>query len=84
MTRLSADASLFQLGWGARARRIRATITGRTGLVAVEIASDKHLTKALLEQAGLPVPRGEIVDTEAQALAAMRRLRGQQAARWCW
>jgi cyanophycin synthetase len=72
--RLADASSLFQLGWGARAQRVRATITGRTGHVAVDIASDKHLTKRLLSEAGIAVPRGEIVQTVQGALAVMQRL----------
>ena len=75
VTRLSTEASLFQLGWGAAAQRVRATITGRTSLVAAQIASDKHLTKRLLADAGIPVPRGEIARSLEEAVAAWRRLR---------
>lgn len=52
------DDSLVQLGHGKRARRIAATLTSGTSCIAADIASDKHLTKALLEQAGLRVPEG--------------------------
>ena len=79
VTRLSTEASLFQLGWGASAQRVRATITGRTSLAAVQIASDKHLTKRLLADAGIPVPRGEIVRLPDEAVAVWSRLRGPAA-----
>ncbi|HZX28495.1 MAG TPA: cyanophycin synthetase, partial [Telluria sp.] len=72
--RLSEDANLFQLGWGSRQKRIQATATGNTGLVAADIASDKHLTKELLAQAGVPVPEGETVDTVEDALRVARAL----------
>jgi cyanophycin synthetase len=68
--RLLDSANLFQLGWGSRQQRLQATITGRTGYIAVAIASDKQLTKTLLEQAGLPVPEGETVRTVEAALQA--------------
>jgi len=70
--RLSNDASLFQLGWGARQQRLQATITGRSGQIAVSIASDKDLTKQLLSAAGVPVPRGRTVTTLEEAVEAMR------------
>src|SRR3954470_22309292 len=73
--RLAGATSLFQLGWGAQAKRVRATITGDSSYLAVDIASDKDLTKQLLAEAGLPVPRGETVRTVERALAFMQRLR---------
>src|SRR5450830_175298 len=56
--RLTEDANMFLLGWGAQQKRLQATITGDTGHIAVGIASDKQLTKALLQEAGVPVPEG--------------------------
>src|SRR3712207_8798766 len=44
----------------------------QTSSVAVELASDKDLTKLVLEQAAVPVPRGEVVETEDEALGAFR------------
>jgi cyanophycin synthetase len=70
------DQSLIQLGHGSRQKRIRASITGDTSQVAVDIAGDKNLTKQLLAQAGLPVPRGVVVRSEEEAVAQTRRLRG--------
>jgi len=75
-TRITEHANLFQLGWGSRQRRLQATLTGATSQVAVEMASNKHLTKTLLRQAGLPVPAGDIVTSAAQALRVARGLRG--------
>ncbi len=66
--------SLVQLGQGVHQQRIRATMTSRTGGIAVDIASDKKLTNRLLDSAGLPVPRSEVVDTEDDAVAAARRI----------
>ncbi len=74
--RITEEANLFQLGWGSRQRRLQATVTGDTGHVAVKIASDKHLTKALLSEANLPVPQGDTVTTIDEALRTARRLRG--------
>jgi cyanophycin synthetase len=72
--RLTDEANLFQLGWGARQKRLQATITGATNNIAVGIASDKQLTKTLLDQAGCPVPAGETVTTLAQAQRVARRI----------
>jgi cyanophycin synthetase len=72
--RLTDNANLFQLGWGSRQKRLQATITGATNNIAVGIASDKQLTKALLEQAGCPVPVGETVTSLPQAQRVARRI----------
>jgi cyanophycin synthetase len=72
--RLADGASLFQLGWGARQRRIQATVTEASGHIAVSIASDKALTKRLLAEAGVPVPQGRVVRTLAGAQQAAREV----------
>ncbi|MFI5262295.1 MAG: cyanophycin synthetase, partial [Candidatus Limnocylindrales bacterium] len=64
--------SLIQLGQGVHQQRIRATMTSRTAAIAVDIASDKGLTNTLLNAAGLPVPRSEVVDDEEGAVAGAR------------
>jgi cyanophycin synthetase len=66
--------SLVQLGWGVRAKRLRASITGATPFLAVEAAGDKDLTKALLSAAGVPVPEGEVVRSADGAVEAARNL----------
>lgn len=55
------NGSLLQLGTGKYRRFIQATMTQSTSAVAVDIASDKALTKELLERAGIPVPFGTTV-----------------------
>jgi len=57
--------SLCQLGYGANQKRIQATVTSQTSSIGVEIACDKEDTKFLLEQAEIPIPKGEIIRTEA-------------------
>lgn len=70
------EKSLVQLGWGARRKLIRASITGQTSHIAVETAGDKALTKALLAGAGVPAPRGGVVRTLEDALVQAERIRG--------
>lgn len=66
--------SLVQLGQGVHQQRIRATMTSRTSGIAVDIAGDKNLTNRLLDSAGLPVPRADVVEDVEAAVAAARRL----------
>ncbi|MFC8500892.1 cyanophycin synthetase [Pedococcus sp. NPDC057267] len=68
------SASLVQLGQGVHAQRIRATMTSKTGALAVDIASDKDMTTRLLASAGLPVPKQETVRSADGAAAAARRI----------
>lgn len=68
------EQSLIQLGHGKYQQRIQATITGRTPHISVELASDKEETNKILAGLGLPVPRQELVQSEAQAVRAGNRL----------
>ena len=72
--RLSEESNLFQLGWGSRQKRLQATMTGATNSIAVGIAGDRHLTRTLLEQAGVPVPEGDMVTTVEAAQRLARRI----------
>lgn len=69
------DGSLIQLGYGKYQQRLRASISGKTPLIAVETAGDKDLTKRLLAESGVPVPRGAVVRDADSAVAEARRLR---------
>jgi len=55
--------SLVQLGLGRNLHRIQATLTDSTSAIGVEIAQDKDDTKRVLENIGLPVPKGDVVRT---------------------
>ena len=68
------DQSLVQLGHGKYQQRIQATVSGRTPHIAVELASDKEETNKILASLGLPVPRQELVQSEAQAVRAASRI----------
>lgn len=68
------DSSLILFGHGKHQKRIRASCSDMTSEVATEIAADKDLTKLLLDQAGLPVPRGELVRSADDAVSAARDL----------
>lgn len=64
------DGNLVQLGYGARQRRIWTAETDQTSAIAEGIASDKDLTKTLLEACGVPTPGGRVVDSPADAWEA--------------
>lgn len=68
------ESSLVQLGYGKYQRRIRATVTSETRNIAVEIAADKRLTRKMLDDLGLPVPRQSEVYDADEAVAEAERL----------
>jgi cyanophycin synthetase len=55
------DYNLVQLGEGKYQRRIEASITSQTSMIGVETAGNKRLTKHMLGDAGIPVPKGTVV-----------------------
>lgn len=66
--------SLCQLGYGTNQKRIQATVTSQTSSIGVELACDKEDTKFLLEQAEVPIPKGDIVRSEAGLRDAVDRI----------
>jgi cyanophycin synthetase len=57
---MSARA-MVQLGYGANQKRIQATLSDHSSILAVELACDKEGTKTVLRDAGIPVPRGTVI-----------------------
>ena len=57
------DQSLVQLGYGVHQKRIQATTTVNTNMISVDIAGNKHATKKLLGDMGIPVPKGYKIQT---------------------
>lgn len=53
---------LIQLGYGVNQKRIQATMTDQTGILGVELACDKEATKRILANAGIPVPKGTVIN----------------------
>lgn len=69
-----SDLSLVQLGQGRFQRRIWTAETDRTPAIAEAISRDKQLTKRLLDAAGVPVPKGRLVGSAAEAWHAAAEL----------
>ncbi|MGD8268246.1 MAG: cyanophycin synthetase, partial [Desulfobacterales bacterium] len=62
------DYNLVQLGEGKYQKRIQAAMTSNTSLIGVETAGNKRLTKIMLDDAGIPVPKGTVVRKQASAI----------------
>jgi len=71
--RLNKDSHI-QLGYGARQKRIQASITSNTSAIAVETADEKTAVKEYLKKAGIPVPNGRLVATQDEAIEAFNEL----------
>lgn len=62
-----SEGNLVQLGHGIKQRRIWTAESDQTGAIAESISRDKDLTKTLLENCGLPVPEGRLVESPEDA-----------------
>lgn len=62
-------SSILQLGSGKYTRYLEASLTDSSGCVSVDLAGNKHLTKRILSEAGIPVPYGDIAYTSGSAAA---------------
>jgi cyanophycin synthetase len=57
----SSVRAMVQLGYGVHQKRIQATLSDRSSILAVELACDKEGTKIMLQDAGIPVPKGTTI-----------------------
>lgn len=65
------ESSLVTFGYGSKQKKIRATMTGSTSSIGVDIAGDKDDTKKLLERAHIPVPKGVMIRDEQDLREAL-------------
>jgi cyanophycin synthetase len=72
---LSARA-MIQLGYGVHQKRIQATLSDLSGILGVELACDKEGTKQILRDAGVPVPRGTVIQYLDELEAAIEEVGG--------
>ncbi len=66
--------SLVQLGEGARQHRIWTAETDSTSSIGENVAQDKELTKMLLRNVGVPVPRGRVALSPEEACEVAREI----------
>ena len=76
-TRITEHDALYQLGTGSRQRRYHPRLPNDTPLMGAWIAQDRQLTRALLDEACVPIPQGGTVDHLDDALRVARRLGGR-------
>lgn len=66
--------TLYQFGIGQGSRLLNSSFIDTTGVIGVRVAANKLATAILLRRAGLPAPDHELVENEADAVAAAARL----------
>jgi cyanophycin synthetase len=71
--RLNEDSHI-QLGYGAHQKQIQASITSHTSAIAVEVADEKTRVKEYLKKSGIPVPNGQVVSTQEEAIAVFNEI----------
>lgn len=69
-----SEYSFVQLGWGKNRHFVQAALSDSTSHLAVQMAGDKDDTKRRLAKFSIPVPDGEIVENEAEAVEAFKEL----------
>ena len=68
------DDSHIQLGYGANQKQIQASITCHTSAIAVETADEKTRVKTYLKRSGIPVPNGQRISTQEEAVAVFNEI----------
>lgn len=68
------DTGYYQIGYGKQGRRFEATIGAQTSCVSADIASDKELTKKLLINQNIPVPKGVEVSNILELLRQSNKI----------
>jgi len=67
---------LIQLGYGVHQKRMQATMSSHTSILGVELACDKEGTKRILANAGVPVPRGTVINYSDELEKAIQEVGG--------
>ncbi|MBB6610911.1 cyanophycin synthetase [Pontibacter sp. Tf4] len=68
------QTSHIHLGYGIYQKRIQAAMSNNTSFFGVENAGNKNITKDILEDAGIPVPKGRTVYSLKQLEEAIEEL----------
>lgn len=68
------ESELIHLGYGVHQKRIQAAMTNNTSSFGVDSAGNKNITKLILGESGIPVPKGHIVYTTRELEEAINEL----------
>jgi cyanophycin synthetase len=56
-----SSRAMIQFGYGSAHKRLQATLSQHSSILGVELACDKEGTKTILDESGIPVPRGTLI-----------------------
>lgn len=68
------NTGVLQLGYGKYSRLVEASLTDSPCCISVDMAGNKHLTKYILKNNGIPVPHGDIAYTVQSACSAAAQI----------
>lgn len=68
------NSSLITLGYGRNQKKIWASVSSKTSSIGVDVASDKELTKCILNANFIPTPKGMIISSEEALNEAIEQL----------
>lgn len=68
------SGSILRLGYGKNSRTIEASLPDSTSCIAVDIASNKQLTKKILLDNNIPVPHGLVIKNVEEVLEAVQEI----------
>lgn len=71
--RLGKD-SLLQLGYGCQMRLVEASLPDSTSCIAVDLAKNKYYAKKMLMEHLIPVPDGDIAESEYEAVNLAKKI----------
>lgn len=72
-TRIDMDSSVM-FGYGIHQRRIQATMTDSTSIIAVELVQNKQRVKKLLSKNNIPVPEGFLLRKKGKLKSVIEKL----------
>ncbi|OPX45615.1 cyanophycin synthetase [Ruminiclostridium hungatei] len=67
-------SSLLRLGYGKGVRTLQASLTDSSSCIAVDMVSDKQLTKKILTDNNIPVPYGVVAQTLEEAVESSKKV----------
>jgi len=73
VTRIGSG-SLVRLAYGKYSRIIQSTLTDATSCISADISSNKQITKMILKENRIPVPKGRVVYSESSAIVAAEEI----------
>lgn len=72
--KLTEGGSFIQVGYGNQQKRLWITMSNQLSGISDSIVGNKTLTKKLLEQQGINVPKGKNVDSKEDAIAYAKKI----------